>query len=148
MRQVYRGPSTHYSLAGLEAGAEYQVRVCAVRESGDGSAADIHGPFSPGTHFSTPAPAPLQRPAPSSRPLEAGRSLGLAEPKTWSDQQWAAVLLLCFGVLAVLVAIVTQQVIAYMGGGDLPPSAAGASAAGSPPPASSHHHHHHPGKTN
>ena len=135
--QVYRGPNTHFRLEGLEPGTEYHVRVCAVRESSDGSAADIHGPFSPGTHFSTPTPEPLQRLTPA-RDLESRASI-LAEPKQWTDQQWAAVILLCFGVLAVLVAIVTQQVIAYMG--DSPPAAPPSS--GSPTPQS-----HPPGKTN
>ncbi|XP_070212952.1 fibronectin type-III domain-containing protein 3a-like [Littorina saxatilis] len=141
-RQVYRGPNAHYSLQGLEPGTEYNVRVCAVRESGDGSASDIHGPFSQGTHLVTASPEPLHRGATPAREVESRASI-LAEPKQWSDQQWAAVILLIFVVLAVVVAIITQQVIAY-----LDDTASPSSSSSSTPPPHHHHHHHHHGKTN
>ncbi|XP_076453878.1 fibronectin type-III domain-containing protein 3A-like isoform X4 [Babylonia areolata] len=128
-RQVYKGPNTQFTLDGLDPGTEYQVRVCAVRESSDGSAADIAGPFSPGTHFSTPNPTPQRRPTPE-REAEARRT---SLPQQWTDQQWAAVILLCFVVLAILTAIVTQQVIAYLG---------------APPPASPSSHFPSSGRTN
>lgn len=107
--QIYRGPNTHFSLDGLEPSTEYQVRVCAVRESCDGSAMDILGPFSPGTHFTTCAPEPPRKT--TVQELDHRSS----EPRQWTDQQWAAVIVICFVVLAILLAFVVNQVMTYMG---------------------------------
>lgn len=119
--QVYRGPNTRFNLESLEPNTEYYVRVCAVRETSDGAAIDIPGPFSSGAHFTTLAPEPSRRVTPA-RDTESKSSSLLAEPKQWSDQQWAAVILLCFVVLAVLFAFITQQFIAYLGYSTVVPS--------------------------
>ncbi|KAL8559262.1 hypothetical protein ACOMHN_040386 [Nucella lapillus] len=139
-KQVYKGPSTQHTLDNLDPGSEYQVRVCAVRESSDGSAADIPGPFSPGTHFTTPTLQPLHRHTPE-RELEARPSL--AEPKKWTDQQWATVILLCFVLLAVFMAIVTHYVIAA-----LATSSSSSSSSPSSSSSSSYPHSSSSGRTN
>ncbi|KAK7478993.1 hypothetical protein BaRGS_00029754 [Batillaria attramentaria] len=139
-KQVYRGPNTHYSLEGLEPGTEYQLRVCAIRESSDSSASDIPGPFSPGTHFTTSSPEPTLHHSAASREVESRSSI-LSEPKQWTDQQKAAVILVCFVVVAILTAFIVQQVIAYMDYSSASPTGASTASATS----SSHHH---PGRTN
>lgn len=48
--QVYRGPETKTHLSDLEAGAEYSVRVCPIRQTSGG---DLPGAVSPVTTFST-----------------------------------------------------------------------------------------------
>ena len=145
--QVYRGACTRHQLDNLQPGTEYAVRVSAVRQSPD---ADIPGPFSPGTLFSTPCPTPTSQQAGTDDAcslVKGSRWSILGEPRDWSDQQWAAVIMTVFLILAVLTAIVSQWVYAYLTadeadtGADHSATTDYTSSSSSSP--SSHHHHPH-----
>ena len=106
--QVYRGPDTVYRLEGLSAKTDYLVRVCAVRQCGDGTG-ELLGAFSPGVTFTTASPKPVVTTTSTTSVIPAR----MAEPKQLTDQQWAVILLLGFTVCAVLIAFLAQQIIAY-----------------------------------
>ncbi|CAG5117976.1 unnamed protein product, partial [Candidula unifasciata] len=112
-KQIYKGPHTEYQLDSLQPGQEYQVRVAAVRLSSDGSG-DITGAFSPGVIFS-PRAAESQRAA--SNPV-LGQVERREERRPWSDQQYAAMILCIFVLLAIVSAFVCQQLISYMSGSE------------------------------
>ncbi|XP_054283686.1 fibronectin type-III domain-containing protein 3a isoform X2 [Macrosteles quadrilineatus] len=101
-KQVYRGVETKASLGELEAGADYCVRVCAVRQVETG---DLPGAYSPSTTFSTPA---LQ-----TTPTHTAKAHHAQSPssKPLSDTQWALILLVVFAVVSFLVAFIMQHFI-------------------------------------
>lgn len=101
--QVYRGSGTSFTLENLQPKSDYVVRVCAIRMSSDES--ELYGAYSPGHSFSTASPEPV-KPVVS----RANNAEGI-EPKQWTDQQLAALLLAGVMILAVLIAFVAQQFI-------------------------------------
>lgn len=105
--QVYCNSSTSHRLTGLSSAAEYQVRVCAVRVCTDGSP-DLTGAYSPGVTFQTASPKPVITNTPTS--VVSAR---LSERKPLTDQQWAMLFLLGFTVVAIFMAFLAQNLIAY-----------------------------------
>jgi len=119
-KQIYKGSETKFRLEGLTPKTEYCVRVCAIRQCSD-SSGDLIGAYSPGTLFTTQGP---KLPS-SSTSHRASRSecQRPTEPRQLSDEQWAVILLLGFTVIAVVIATLAQQVIAYSNSGsDTPPT--------------------------
>lgn len=91
--QVYAGGETQYQVEELEAGAEYLVRVCAVRGG-------MQGAWSGSARVSVPAPAP---PAPRARRPRPARAL---------HPRHAALLMAAgFLLLAVFVAVLLQRLV-------------------------------------
>ncbi|RUS77546.1 hypothetical protein EGW08_014700 [Elysia chlorotica] len=118
--QVYRGPNTSFQLDELSTHTEYQARVAAVRLSSDQSG-DMTGAFSPGVVFS-PSAAETQAHHSSatthgaSGQGPASASTGAEGRRPWTDQQWAAVILLGFLLVAVVSAYACHILVTYMGG--------------------------------
>jgi len=101
-KQVYRGVETRTQLHELEPGADYCVRVCAVRQT---TAGDLAGAFSSPTTFST---QPLHStPTHTTKPQAAQA----APHKPLTDTQWAFILLLVFAIIAFFVAFIMQHFI-------------------------------------
>lgn len=90
---------------------EYQARVAAVRLSSDNTGC-ITGAFSPGVVFSPLTPEPLR----SSSSPGSSQEERAVEKKPWSDQQYAAMILCLFVLLAIISAFLCQQLISYMAG--------------------------------
>lgn len=102
---MYRGPNTSHHLHSLQPKTEYQVRVCAIRQCGDGT--DVAGAYSPSVTFSTQSLEPVI--SVESKNIETK----IMEPKQLTDQQWAMIILFGFVLFAVLIAFVAQQIISY-----------------------------------
>ncbi|XP_075992057.1 miles to go isoform X2 [Anticarsia gemmatalis] len=91
-KQVYAGNETQFQLEELEAGAEYQVRVCAVRGG-------LTGAWSSTARLSVPAAAPAPRP----RRARAPRAL--------QARHVALLMAAAFLLLAVGVAVLLQRLV-------------------------------------
>ncbi|XP_046676648.1 fibronectin type-III domain-containing protein 3A isoform X2 [Homalodisca vitripennis] len=98
-KQVYRGGDTKTQLHDLEPGADYCVRVCAVRQTGVG---ELAGAFSPTATFATPAPHSTPTHTTKSHQVQA------TTHKPLTDTQWALILLVAFAILAFLFAFIVQ----------------------------------------
>ncbi|XP_041356067.1 fibronectin type-III domain-containing protein 3A-like [Gigantopelta aegis] len=107
-KQLYRGPSVQFKLETLQPKTDYHVRVCAIRQCEDQNMGDIVGAFSPGVTFTTLSPEPVR--LNSSKSVESK----LLEPKQLTDQQWAAIIVVVFVIVAILIAFLTQHVIDYL----------------------------------
>ncbi|KAK3095390.1 hypothetical protein FSP39_014126 [Pinctada imbricata] len=105
--EVYRGRDTSHQIRTLQPKSEYQVRVCAIRICENGS--QIVGAFSPSCSFSSQSSQPLT----SAVETKSSSDTEVAEPKQLTDQQWAMIILFGFVLLAVLIAFVAQQILAY-----------------------------------
>ncbi|KAL3846896.1 hypothetical protein ACJMK2_017848 [Sinanodonta woodiana] len=105
--EVYKGADTYFLLQNLQPKTDYQVRVCAIRESNDDNG-DIMGAFSPGTGFVTRNPEPVEK----AKPVVKDDSV--TEPKQMSIQQMTAIAVGVFFLISVLIAFIIQQFIAYM----------------------------------
>ncbi|PSN41619.1 hypothetical protein C0J52_17774, partial [Blattella germanica] len=101
-KQVYRGAETKVHLNDLEAGADYNVRVCPVRQTSTG---DLPGAYSPPATFSTLMPEPVTTTSTRTAVMQ------VTERKPLTDQQWAMIILCVFTLFAILTAVVMQQVI-------------------------------------
>ncbi|XP_035829231.1 fibronectin type-III domain-containing protein 3a [Aplysia californica] len=132
-KQIYKGPNSHFQVEDLLPQTEYQARVAAVRLSADNTG-DITGSFSSGVLFSTPAPETVKSDSGSGSASEGHAE----ERKPWTDQQWAAVILGCFVLVAIVSAFLCQQLINYMSGAeDLSSSSSPSSSSSSSSPSSS-----------
>ncbi|XP_073994943.1 miles to go isoform X2 [Rhodnius prolixus] len=101
---VYHGADHSCELKDLDAGAEYLVRVCAIRQSPRGA---IEGPYSSPLNFSTP---PVHHDTPPQQTVRMQHHQnGGRRPLT--DQQWAGIILSGFIVLAVLCAMLIAHTI-------------------------------------
>ncbi|XP_023720890.1 fibronectin type-III domain-containing protein 3A isoform X3 [Cryptotermes secundus] len=99
---VYRGAETKVQLNDLESGADYNVRVCPVRQADIGN---LPGAYSPPSTFSTLMPELVTTTATKTALVQ------VTERKPLTDQQWALIILCGFTLFAVLTAVVMQQVI-------------------------------------
>lgn len=106
-KQVYSGPETQFFLTSLNPKTDYMLRVCAIRHCSDGSG-DVAGAFSPSHTFMTPGHEPISEP-----PVLDTK---LVEPKQLTDQQCAVIILCGFVILAILVAILLQNIISWSSG--------------------------------
>ncbi|XP_043227353.1 fibronectin type-III domain-containing protein 3a-like isoform X2 [Amphibalanus amphitrite] len=103
---VYTGPEVQYRLTGLEPQTDYQARVCCRPVTGE------CGPFTAPLRFTTPAAPP---PPPAARAAAAtSQTAKAAERKPWTEQQWAVVILGAFAAVAVLLAVLVQQIMVMM----------------------------------
>ncbi|KAJ8375745.1 hypothetical protein SKAU_G00063250 [Synaphobranchus kaupii] len=100
-KQVFKGEEAGFQLTGLQCNAEYRFRVCVCRHCGGGPQ-ELYGPFSPSSLFS-PRRAELLLSG------EPGASeVGKAHSVISSDEQFAAVIVLGFAGLSVLMAFILQ----------------------------------------
>lgn len=106
--QIYKGSETTYTLEDLEQKTEYRVRIGTVRVCSDGSG-EIIGAFSPTATFTTRSQEPVK--VASSK--ASSMSQAVVECKPLTDQQWAMIILLCFIVLGILIAITVQKYLSY-----------------------------------
>ncbi|CAD5116493.1 DgyrCDS5372 [Dimorphilus gyrociliatus] len=107
LHDVHRGPDTQYVLTRLAAKANHEVRVCCVRVSEDGS--ELQGAYSPLVDF-VPSTPVRQSPNTDDSQQTKNSSGSWRRPRL-SEQQWAFLLLVAFGAVAVLVAICSQQIM-------------------------------------
>lgn len=107
--QVYRGTETSFNVQNLTPKCDYQIRVSAIRICADGLP-DVPGSHSSGSLFSTLAPEPV-KPVESRQPS----MMKLAKPKALTDQQISLLLLIGFGVLAIVVTWLTQYILSGEG---------------------------------
>jgi len=105
------GLDVQFRIAGLEPKADYTVRVCAVRiPSNEPDTVTLVGTYSPTTQLATlPKAGPVLSNTPVSK-LEVAKVTG--EP-TWTDQQWAVIILCGFTLFALIIAMVIQQLISW-----------------------------------
>merc|ERR1719228_2377776 len=106
------GTDVQFRIAGLEAKADYTVRVCAVRlPTNEPSTVTLVGTYSPTTQLTTLAKVgPLVSTIQTSSTKEIVKASG--EP-TWTDQQWAVIILCGFTLFALIIAMVIQQLISW-----------------------------------
>ncbi|BES88778.1 Fibronectin type III domain [Nesidiocoris tenuis] len=103
-KQVYQGRETSVEIKELDAGAEYLVKICAVRQSPKGP---VEGPYSSPINVSTP---PIHHETPPQHFVRPhAHQVGGRRPLT--DQQWAGIILSGFIVLAVLFAMLIAHII-------------------------------------
>ena len=76
--------------------------MCAVRQSADG---DLIGAFSPGVCFTTTCSNPDAQQVPFSGTSQ------LAEPRQWTEQQWAILFMIVFAVFAIFATFLAQQIV-------------------------------------
>ncbi|KAK4328332.1 hypothetical protein Pmani_001253 [Petrolisthes manimaculis] len=100
---VYIGSDTTYSLTHLEASSGYYVRVCGVRQCGDGET--MAGTYSSPALFNTPKPIP----SPTTKTHNTStQEVGLKWHRL-NDQQKAAVILVAFSLFCAVAAIVLNH---------------------------------------
>merc|ERR1719336_221957 len=105
------GPDLQLRIAGLDAKSDYTVRVCGVRLVNTGEETiSLVGPFSPGTQLTTMARTSSTTASPATSRAE---TVKLAGEPTWTDQQWAIIILCGFTLFALIIAMVIQQVISW-----------------------------------
>lgn len=109
-KSVYRGPETSFSVQNLSSRCDYQMRVGAIRICSDGLP-DVTGAFSPGMPFTTLSPEPVR--AVESRPPTV---MKVPKSKPLTDQQISILFLFGFGVIAMILAVVAQYLLAYISG--------------------------------
>lgn len=106
---MYCGPESQFFLTNLNPKTDYMLRVCAIRHCSDGSG-DVIGAFSPSHTFMTRGHEPI-----SSSDTRVSETK-FVEPKQLTDQQCAVIILCAFVFLAILVAILLQQIISWSSG--------------------------------
>jgi len=106
------GTDVQFRIAGLEAKADYTVRVCAVRlPTNEPSTVTLVGTYSPTTQLTTLAKVgPVMSTIQTTSTKEIVKASG--EP-TWTDQQWAVIILCGFTLFALIIAMVIQQLISW-----------------------------------
>lgn len=116
---IYTGSDVQFRVNGLEAKSEYAIRVCGVRVPTPGSV-EMAGTYSPPAVFTTLSGDGFNcgaggQATASSRAITTSRPGFLPHKgdKSWTDQQWAMVILVGFTLFALFVAVVMQQIIAW-----------------------------------
>ena len=106
------GTDVQFRIAGLEAKADYTVRVCAVRlPTNEPTTTTLVGTYSPTTQLTTlPKAGPVVSNIQATSTKEIVKASG--EP-TWTDQQWAVIILCGFTLFALIIAMVIQQLISW-----------------------------------
>ncbi|KAG1708537.1 Fibronectin type-III domain-containing protein 3A [Nymphon striatum] len=111
-KTIYRGTSTTYTLDSLKSNSEYNVRVNSIRLCKDGSG-ELPGAFSPTVSFITQSKESVKTVNTSGKLPTTFQSSTLAaivtDRKPLTDQQWAILILVGFTLVAILVAIFSQQ---------------------------------------
>jgi hypothetical protein len=100
-----------FRIAGLEAKADYTVRVCAVRlPTNEPTTVTLVGTYSPTTQLAT---LPKVGPVVSNIPVSKQEIVKASGEPTWTDQQWAVIILCGFTLFALIIAMVIQQLISW-----------------------------------
>ncbi|XP_030633259.1 fibronectin type-III domain-containing protein 3A isoform X2 [Chanos chanos] len=102
-KQVYKGLATSYQMSGLNSNSEYRFRVCAIRQCQD--APELSGPYS-ATVTLLPQRSESVGPASGSRTVETQRPA-----RSLTDEQCAALILMLFAVISILIAFVIQYFV-------------------------------------
>lgn len=100
-KQVYRGAETKVQLNDLEPGADYNVRVCPVRQTSSG---DLAGAYSPPATFSTLMPEPVATTTTKTAVTQ------VTEKKPLTDQQLTLIIVCVFILFGVLTAVIVEKV--------------------------------------
>uniref|UniRef100_A0A8C5M1D1 Fibronectin type-III domain-containing protein 3A n=1 Tax=Leptobrachium leishanense TaxID=445787 RepID=A0A8C5M1D1_9ANUR len=104
-KQVYKGPHTSFRYSSLQLNCEYRFRVCAIRQCQDvAGPQDLVGPYSATVLFITHRSE--QQIATSKDTVETTRT-----PRTLSDEQCAAVILVLFATFSILIAFIIQYFV-------------------------------------
>uniref|UniRef100_A0A6Q2ZNY7 Fibronectin type-III domain-containing protein n=1 Tax=Esox lucius TaxID=8010 RepID=A0A6Q2ZNY7_ESOLU len=107
-KQVYKGPASSCQVPGLQPNSEYRFRVCAVRQCQD--APELSGPYSP-TVVLSPQRSELSAGSLSGAGPRAGADVARPIRTPLSDEQWAALILMLFAVISILIAFVIQYFV-------------------------------------
>ncbi|XP_014673734.1 PREDICTED: fibronectin type-III domain-containing protein 3A-like isoform X2 [Priapulus caudatus] len=107
-RTIYKGSETSYTVEDLEPKTEYRARIGAVRVSSDGSG-ELIGTYSPITSFTSKSVELVKTASSKTSAMTAV----VIERKPLTDKQWASILLLCFIIVGILIAILVQQILSY-----------------------------------
>ncbi|KAJ8280661.1 hypothetical protein GJAV_G00057470 [Gymnothorax javanicus] len=110
-KQVYKGPATSHQMCSLQPNTDHRFRVCAIRQCQ--TPPDLTGPYS-----ATVTLAPQRTEAASSGggtaagagPRGAAAQSGWAR-RSLTDEQCAALILLLFAVISILIAFVIQYFV-------------------------------------
>lgn len=105
------GMDVQFRIAGLEAKADYTVRVCAVRlPTNEPDTVTLVGTYSPTTQLAT---LPKVGPVVSNTTVSKQEIVKATGEPTWTDQQWAVIILCGFTLFALIIAMVIQQLISW-----------------------------------
>jgi hypothetical protein len=105
------GTDVQFRIAGLEPKADYTVRVCAVRlPTNEPTTVTLVGTYSPTTQLAT---LPKVGPVMSNIPVSKQEIVKASGEPTWTDQQWAVIILCGFTLFALIIAMVIQQLISW-----------------------------------
>ncbi|KAL2077748.1 hypothetical protein ACEWY4_027252 [Coilia grayii] len=108
VERLYRGAATSYTWQVVPGGTDWRVRVCAGRRRPEG--AELWGPYSPGTALPPlPVDASRDTKAACSAVSPSSSSGGKCHTR-WqlSDEHFALLVLVVFGVVAILFAVLIQ----------------------------------------
>ncbi|XP_067102005.1 fibronectin type-III domain-containing protein 3A isoform X1 [Osmerus mordax] len=107
-KQMYKGCATSFSVPNLQPSSEYRFRVCAIRQCQE--APELSGPFSPTvTLFPQRSEVAAGSGLSGSGPRAGAES---ARPRrSLTDEQCAALLLMFFAVISILIAFVIQYFV-------------------------------------
>jgi len=104
------GMDIQFRIAGLEPKADYTVRVCAVRLPTNEPDVTLVGTYSPTTQLAT---LPKAGPVVSNTPVSKQEVVKASGEPSWTDQQWAVIILCGFTLFALIIAMVIQQLISW-----------------------------------
>jgi hypothetical protein len=104
------GMDIQFRIAGLEPKADYTVRVCAVRLPTSEPDVTLVGTYSPTTQLAT---LPKAGPVVSNTPVSKQEVVKASGEPSWTDQQWAVIILCGFTLFALIIAMVIQQLISW-----------------------------------
>ncbi|XP_048839383.1 fibronectin type-III domain-containing protein 3A-like [Brienomyrus brachyistius] len=106
-KQVYKGSAASFRLSGLQQNTEYRFRVCAIRQCQAPS--ELSGPYSSAAVLS------LQRSETAAGSIASGagpRGPDAERPRaSLTDEQCAALILVLFAVISILIAFVIQYFV-------------------------------------
>ncbi|XP_066556014.1 fibronectin type-III domain-containing protein 3A isoform X2 [Amia ocellicauda] len=104
-KQIFRGSATSFHVSGLQLNCEYRFRACAIRQCQiPGGSQDLTGPYSATVSFSS-----LRNELPSSGAKSSADAT--RTKRTLSDEQCAAVILVLFAIISILIAFVIQYFV-------------------------------------
>ena len=91
--------------------------MCAIREPSQGEEEEesLTGAFSPGASWT--CLSPVQTVSLTSVSGPSSKAICSSDKKKLSDQQWAIIILVVFAIVAVMIALLVQKIVAYRSGG-------------------------------
>lgn len=103
--QIYKGSARSFQVSGLQLNCEHRFRACAIRQCQNPEGPqDLIGPYSATVTFSsqkTELPSTTHK-----NTVEVSRT-----KRTLSDEQCAAVILVLFAIISILIAFVIQYFV-------------------------------------